>query len=94
MAAREFPLLVPTTADDPETTRNREAWAALEQWQKPFLTAFGDSDAVFAGTDKQFQQRIPGAKGQPHCIIEQGGHFLQEDRGEQLAALLLDWLTN
>src|SRR5512135_1253008 len=78
--ARQFPLLVPTAPDDPATVANRKAWEALVHWEKPFLTAFSDSDAITRGADRLFQQMIPGAKGQPHTTIVGAGHFLQEDK--------------
>ncbi|MFT6978020.1 MAG: haloalkane dehalogenase, partial [Shewanella psychromarinicola] len=58
--ARQFPLLVPTTPDDPAAEKNRSAWKVLSQWQKPFLTAFSDSDPITAGGDKLMQKLIPG----------------------------------
>ncbi len=90
--ARQFPTLVPATPDDPATPANRAAWKALEQWRKPFLCAFSDSDPIMAGLDKVFCERIPGAKGQPHTTIRGGGHFLQEDKGEELAAVVIDFM--
>jgi haloalkane dehalogenase len=47
---------------------------------------------VTRGGDKVFQERIPGAKGQPHVTIEGGGHFLQEDKGEELARVVVDFI--
>jgi haloalkane dehalogenase len=88
--ARQFPTLVPITPDDPAAPANRKAWEVLQQWRKPFLTAFGDRDPVTAGGDKLFQELIPGCKGQPHTTIAGGGHFLQEDNGEELAQVVVD----
>ena len=39
-----------------------------------------------------FRERIPGCQGQPHTTIEGGGHFLQEDRGPELARVIVDWM--
>ena len=91
--ARQFPLLVPTTPDDPGAVDNRAAWPALEQWEKPFLTAFSDSDPITRGADRVLRERIPGTHGQPHTTIEGAGHFLQEDKGEELARVLVSWLS-
>lgn len=91
--ARQFPLLVPTTTDNPETKANRQAWEVLQQYTKPFITAFSDSDPVTAGGDKIMQKLIPGCQGQAHTTIVQGGHFLQEDQGEQLADVLLTFIS-
>ena len=61
----------------------------LEAFDKPFLTAFSDGDAVTKGGEAVFQKRVPGAKGQPHVILS-GGHFLQEDAPAEIAALVDD----
>ena len=90
--ARQFPLLVPATPDDPAAESNRAAWQVLSQWQKPFLTAFSDSDPITAGGDALLQKLIPGCSGQAHTTIENGGHFLQEDQGEKLAGVVADFI--
>ncbi|WP_235015210.1 hypothetical protein [Oceanicoccus sp. KOV_DT_Chl] len=87
--ARQFPLLVPVTSDDPAAEKNRAAWETLKQWHKPFLTAFSDSDPITAGGAKLMQALIPGTNGQAHTIIVNGGHFLQEDQGEKLAEVVV-----
>ncbi len=92
VAARAFPRLVPTTPDNPASSANRAAWKVLEGWHKPFLTAFGSRDAIFRGADRVLQQRIPGAKGQPHTIIRGAGHFIQEDRGPELARVIAEFV--
>jgi haloalkane dehalogenase len=92
--ARQFPLLVPTTPDDPAAEKNRSAWKVLSQWQKPFLTAFSDSDPITAGGDKLMQKLIPGTKGQKHTTIVSAGHFLQEDKGEALAEVVVQFIAD
>lgn len=92
-AARRFPMLVPTSPDDPSAGPNRAAWQVLEAWDKPLLTAFSDKDPVTAGGAGAFVERVPGAAGQPHTVIEGGGHFLQEDRGPELAAVVADFIA-
>jgi haloalkane dehalogenase len=82
--ARAFPKLVPVTPNDPATEANRAAWKVLEKWEKPFLTTFSNGDPVTRGGDKYTQDRVPGAKGQPHITLT-GGHFLQEDSPVQFA---------
>lgn len=90
--ARQFPLLVPTSPDDPAAHANRQAWRVLAQWQKPFLCAFSDSDPVTAGGDKIFQKLVPGTQGQPHTTIVGAGHFLQEDKGPELAQVIVNFM--
>jgi haloalkane dehalogenase len=91
--ARQFPLLVPTRPDDPAAEANRAAWKALGEWQKPFLCAFSDEDPVTRGADRLFQKIVPGTRGQPHTTIAGGGHFLQEDKGEELAQVVVDFIA-
>ncbi len=91
--ARQFPTLVPASPQDPATEANRRAWKVLERWTKPFLTAFSDSDPITAGGDVAFQKMIPGCKGQPHTTVKGGGHFLQEDCGEELARVTSDFIA-
>jgi haloalkane dehalogenase len=91
--ARQFPMLVPTGPGDPAAPANRAAWAVLERWDRPFLTAFSDGDPITAGADRVLQARIPGAGGQPHTTIAGGGHFLQEDCGEALADVVIDFIA-
>jgi haloalkane dehalogenase len=90
--ARQFPMLVPTRPDDPASDANRRAWEVLHRWDKPFLTAFSDSDPITGGGDRVLQADIPGTTGRPHTTIEGAGHFLQEDRGEQLARVVVDFI--
>jgi haloalkane dehalogenase len=88
--ARAFPALVPTSPDDPGAIANAEAWRALEQFDKPFVTAFSDSDPVTGGADAALRRCIPGAQGQPHTTLVGGHHFLQEDVGPELAQVVVD----
>lgn len=92
--ARIFPSLVPTTPSDPETLPNRAALQQLKTWTKPFLTLFSDSDPITKGGDQFFRQMVPGTKGQPHETIVSAGHFLQEDKGEEIAEKMVTWIKS
>jgi haloalkane dehalogenase len=85
--ARVFPMLVPTTPDDPAAPANRAAWEGLRRFDKPFLKAFSDGDPITAPHQDTFDV-VPGARDQPHTTIVGAGHFLQEDRGEDLARVI------
>ncbi|MEZ5557638.1 MAG: haloalkane dehalogenase [Pseudomonadales bacterium] len=89
--ARRFPSLVPIFPDDPAIAANRAAWKVLEGFERPFLTAFSDMDPVTAGAHVRFQESVPGARGQRHVTIEGAGHFLQEDAGERLARVIVQF---
>jgi len=92
--ARQFPTLVPARPDDPAAEPNRRAWAVLERFEKPFLTAFSDSDPITRGGERVFQARVPGARGREHPTIQGAGHFLQEDRGEELGKLVAEFASS
>ncbi|MDZ7884697.1 MAG: haloalkane dehalogenase [Mycobacterium sp.] len=91
--ARVFPTLVPTRLDDPEAPANTAAWKVLAQFDKPFLTCFSDQDPITKGGDTLFQAKVPGAQGQPHTTIEGAGHFLQEDKGAELADIIVGFVA-
>ena len=85
--ARQFPMLVPVTAEHASVAENAAAWTVLERFDKPLITAFSDGDAVTRGGEAAFQARVPGAKDQPYVTLS-GGHFLQEDSPAEIAALI------
>jgi haloalkane dehalogenase len=91
--ARQFPMIVPTSPDDPAAEPNRRAWKVLERFEKPFLTAFSDKDPVTSGADVILRERIPGTRGQAHATIAGAGHFLQEDSGEELARVVVSFIA-
>ena len=90
--ARAFPMLVPTTPDDPAAEANRAAWKVFEQWEKPFLTSFSNRDPVTRGGEKVWQGKVPGARHTAHMKIKNAGHFLQEDKGPELAETLVRFI--
>jgi haloalkane dehalogenase len=92
--ARKFPLLVPTSPADPEHDANVAAWDVLKKFDKPFLCTFSDADAITRGGERQFIGVVPGTDGQPHTTVAGGGHFLQEDRGEDLGRILADFIAS
>ena len=86
--ARQFPVLVPTRPDDPAAEANRRAWDVLRRFDRPFLCAYSDRDPITGGADRLFREQVPGAAGRDHPTITGGGHFLQEDQGPALAAVV------
>ncbi|MFT3707408.1 MAG: haloalkane dehalogenase [Archangium sp.] len=92
-AARRFPALLPLEADHPAMPDSRVAWEQLGKWDKPFVTLFGDVDPFLGGHDRMLQAHVPGARGQPHEVLD-GGHFIQEDQGPHLATSLVSWLRS
>ena len=92
--ARKFPSLVPTSPDDPAHDANVAAWEALARFDKPFLCAFSDSDPITKGGERQFIGRVAGTAGQAHTKVEGAGHFLQEDKGEDLAQVIAEFIAS
>jgi haloalkane dehalogenase len=91
--AMAFPLLVPVTPDDPASPAMRQARERLAQWRKPALVMFSDGDPITRGADRFFRALIPSAKDQPEITIHDAGHFLQEDKGEEIAQHILEFLA-
>lgn len=87
--ARALPALVPTSPGDPASQANRDAWKVLGEFEKPFHTTFSDGDPITRGMDRGVQKRIPGAANVAHTTIRGAGHFLQEDKGEELARFII-----
>ncbi|MGI9293313.1 MAG: haloalkane dehalogenase, partial [Pseudomonadales bacterium] len=88
--AREFPSLVPLLPDNPGVAGNRKAWEILRSFDRPFLTAYSEEDAGVS--DTLFQQEVPGAIGQNHVVIKGAGHYSQDDAGEELARIVIDFM--
>ena len=91
--ARIFPSLVPTSTSDPAHRDNLIAWDVLRKFERPVLCCFGDRDPVTKGGDAIFTRLIPGAAGQPHTTVEGGGHFIQEDKGVEVATIIANFIA-
>jgi haloalkane dehalogenase len=92
MGPRALPSLVPTLPDDPAIEAQQRAWEFYSAFEKPFLCAFTDDDPITRGGDRAFIERIPGARDQAHTTIGGGGHFVQENRAQELVQLLLEFM--
>ena len=87
-AVRAMPDLVPATPDNPASAANRAAWRQLAAWDKPFLVAFSDRDPITGPMAPALKRTVPGAAGRQHPVLAGAGHFLQEDAGEELGAII------
>src|SRR5580700_8754684 len=87
-----FARVVAATTDDPASEANRAAWRRLAAWDKPFLVAFSDRDPITGAMAPILARTIPGAAGLDHPVIAGAGHFLQEDAGERLGAVIADFI--
>ena len=90
--ALEFPLLVPISPDAPAVPAMKAAKEKLSRWKNPALVMFSDSDPITRGGDKGFRALIPSAKDEPEITIENAGHFLQEDKGEEIAKHIVQFI--
>lgn len=90
--AAVWPLLVPITPDDPAAAEMRHAREVLSRWNRPALVMFSDKDPITRGGDRFFRALIPTAKDQPEIVIQDAGHFLQEEKGEEIAQHILDFI--
>lgn len=91
--AMVFPLLVPIQPGDPGASEIKRAREVLSHWQKPTLVMFSDKDPITHGLESFFRALIPGAQSQPEIAIENAGHFLQEDKGEEIAQHIMAFMA-
>lgn len=92
MGAQMFPWLVPIEPNQAGAREMRETREALSHWQKPALVMFSDGDPVTRGGDRFFRKLIPSAGNEPEIVIQGAGHFLQEEKGEEIAAHVVDFI--
>jgi haloalkane dehalogenase len=89
--ARQFPLLIPLTPYDEAAVPNREAWSVLRTLSVPFLYAHADGDWGVGDGRTMLRDGVPGAQ---EIVIENAGHFVQEDRGPALATVIDDFIRS
>jgi haloalkane dehalogenase len=89
---RQMTGLIPLTRNDPGARIGRATMRSLEAWDRPFLTAYSDSDPATRGWETVFRERVPGAGGRAHPTIRGAGHFVQEEKGEELGHIVADFV--
>ena len=87
---RQMIALLPLTRNDVGARIGRRTMRALEEFDRPFVTAYSDGDPATRGWDQVFQERVPGARGRRHVTIAGAGHFLQEDAGQELGRVVAE----
>ena len=87
-----FPEQVPTEPEHPNTAPLLALRDALGRWTKPTLVLFSDSDPIFSPrVAERLAEHIPGAL--PPEIVAGAGHFLQEDKGEEIGARIARFIA-
>ena len=87
--AAVWPSLVPVTANKSGAPYMQRTRKLLKEWQKPALVLFSDKDPITGSHAGYFRRTIPTAAQQPDLTIRNAGHFLQEDKGEEIAGHIL-----
>jgi len=86
--AKAFPTLVPGKPTDPGVKEMKLAREVLANWKKPALVLFSDKDKMMSGLEKFFYKLIPSSREQQKLLIKDAGHFLQEEKGEEIASYI------
>lgn len=90
--AKAWPLMVPAKPEDEAAPELKATQEFLPSWNKPALVMFSDGDPITRGGDIYFRHFLPTAKDQPEITIKNAGHFLQEEKGEEIASHILDFM--
>ncbi len=86
-----FPELVATSSSHPSAAAMLDVRERLRSLDRPALVLFSDSDPIFGRRAAEaMASLLPGAELDPP--VEGAGHFLQEDRGEQVATRIAAWI--
>jgi haloalkane dehalogenase len=87
-----FPELVPTSDAHPAAAAMLEVREGIKRWDRPALVLFSDGDPVFSKQSAEnMAARIPGAG--PAEFVEGAGHFLQEQKGREIAERVVRFLA-
>ena len=90
--AKIFPELVPVSPHIPGVKTMKHARVVLRKWDKPAIVMFSDSDPILGSAHKFFRRLIPTTREQPEITIRKAGHFLQEDKGEEIASHIIEFI--
>lgn len=90
--ARAFPLILPTSPEMPGAAAGQRVLEALRGDRRPKLVLWADSDPVIPVATGR---RLAAALGTSiDHVVEGASHFLQEDAGERIGALIAEWLRD
>ena len=89
--ARAFPLILPTEPDAVGAVEGKRVADALREDDRPALVLWADSDPILpfsVGERVSSELNLP-----PPVPIANAGHFLQEDAGPAIGAVIAEWLS-
>jgi haloalkane dehalogenase len=87
---RAFPGLIPQAPDEPGADTGRQVLEALREDSRPKLVLWADGDTTLPPA---IGDAFAAALGvDPPTPITGAGHFLQEDKGEEIGGIIADWL--
>lgn len=90
--AWKWPQLVPTSLDTDGADKMLKTIDTLASWEKPAFVLYSDSDPISGPGRDFFRDLIPSATEQPDIWINDAGHFLQEDKGEEVAEHIVEFV--
>jgi haloalkane dehalogenase len=90
--AVQLPLSLPGKMTDPVAEEMRRVRDRLAKWNKPALVMFSDEDPLFSREYAFFRELIPTAGDEPDSLIGGAGHFLHEERGQEIAQNILSFI--
>ncbi len=90
--AYAWPPMVPRDPDAPGADRLARAREDLAEWEKPFFSLFGDSDAITREFRDLLRDLVPTASDQPDVWVEGASHFIQEDAGGRAAEHVVEFV--
>jgi haloalkane dehalogenase len=83
--------MIPTTPEAAGAEAGQRVLEALKADRRPTLMLWADSDPILPiTTGERFAEAIGQDRPQ---LIADAGHFLQEDQGLRIGALIADWLA-
>ncbi len=87
---RAFPPMIPIEPDAPGAAAGQAVAEVLAKDTRPTLLLWADSDPVIP-LGRLTRDVFPAAE--ELTVVENAGHFLQEDQGERIGTLVADWLA-
>ena len=87
-----FPKMIPGNDRHPNAAYISQIDSVLRNWDVPVLVMFSDGDIAFKPTEGQrIADMVPNGRFQ---VIQNAGHYLREDAGEEIAQHMVTFLKD